>query len=78
MRPRVRSLTDNNRVELCLSLLQLDKDVDQITTHCAADAAVVHLEDFLLRIELVPNERIVYTHFSKFIFYHGNLTAGRE
>ena len=43
-----RGLHDD-RVELALALHQAFHDADEIAAHGAADAAVVHLEDFLVR-----------------------------
>ena len=39
---------DDDRVELALALHQPVEDADQVAAHGAADAAVVHLEDFLV------------------------------
>ena len=39
---------DDDRVELALALHQAVDDADEVAAHGAADAAVVHLEDFLV------------------------------
>ena len=43
---------DDYCVQLRLALAQLGEDVDEVATHRAADAAVIHLKDFLIRVEL--------------------------
>ena len=42
---------DQDAVELVLALHQPFDDADQVAAHGAADAAVVHLEDFLVGID---------------------------
>jgi hypothetical protein len=42
---------DQDAVELVLALHQAFDDADQVAAHGAADAAVVHLEDFLVGID---------------------------
>src|SRR5205085_6534207 len=42
---------DQDGVELVLALHQTRKNADQIAAHGAADAAVVHLEDFFVGVD---------------------------
>ena len=59
---------DDDVVELpavLLALHQLHQDRDEVDAHGAADAAIVHLEDVLVRLELVLDERVVHAHLTK-------------
>ena len=55
---------DDDRVELALALHQAFDDADEIAAHGAADAAVVHLEDFLVGAD---HEVIVDANLAEFI-----------
>jgi hypothetical protein len=57
---------------LPLALHELADNADKVAADGAADAAVVHLEDFLVGID---DEIVIHTEFSKFIDHHGVLLA---
>lgn len=56
---------DDDSIQRRFALDQAAEDPDQVTTDGAADAAVVHLEDFLLSIELLFDECIVDTNLAE-------------
>ena len=63
---------DQNVVELIPTLEELTEDADEITADGAADAPVVHLEDFLVGID---DQCVVDTDLAKLIFDHRNALA---
>ncbi len=63
---------DENPVQLVLAFEQATKNADEITAHAAADAAVVHLEEFLLALD---HELVIDAHFAKFVFDHREFLA---
>jgi hypothetical protein len=63
---------DQNGVEAALALHQALDDADEIAAHGAADAAVVHLEDFFLGID---HELVVDAEFAEFVDDDGVLLA---
>ena len=65
---------DDDRVELALALHQAFDDPDQIAAHGAADAAVVHLEHFLVRAD---DELVVDADLAEFVDDHGVTFAVR-
>ena len=65
---------DDDGVELALALHQPFDDADEVAAHRAADAAVVHLEDFLVGAD---DEIIVDADFAEFIDDDGELLAVR-
>ena len=65
---------DDDGVELALALQQPFDDADQIAAHRAADAAVVHLEDFLVGAD---DEIIVDADLAEFIDDDGEFPAMR-
>ena len=64
------------KLELALgaTFVQAVEDADQITAHCAADAAVVHLNDLLFA---VGEDFVVDALFAEFILNHRNFFAVR-
>ncbi len=65
---------DDDRVELSLALQQAFDDADEIAAHRAADAAIVHLENFFVGAD---DEIIVYADLAEFIDDDGELAAVR-
>jgi hypothetical protein len=65
---------DQNAVELALALEQPVDDADEIAAHGAADAAVVHLEDFLVRAD---DEVVVDADLAELVHDHGVFLAVR-
>ena len=63
---------DQDAVELVLALHQPFDDADQVAAHGAADAAVVHLEDFLVGVH---HEVVVDTQLAEFVHDDGVLLA---
>ena len=62
----------STRVELVAALAQLGQDADEVAAHAAADAAVVQLEDFLVRLD---DELVVDADLAEFVFDHGDALA---
>ena len=58
---------DENRVEAVAAFHQSVDDADQVAAHRAADAAVVHLEDFLVGID---DEVVVDADVAEFVDDH--------
>mmetsp|Transcript_20399 Transcript_20399/g.33157 ORF Transcript_20399/g.33157 Transcript_20399/m.33157 type:complete len:218 (-) Transcript_20399:138-791(-) len=46
---------------------------DQVSADSATDAAIVHLDDIFLILELVADQRIIHAHSTEFVFDHGVL-----
>jgi hypothetical protein len=63
---------DENAVELVLALEQAGEDADEVAAHAAADAAVVHLEEFFLALD---DELVVDADLAEFVFDHGEFFA---
>jgi hypothetical protein len=63
---------DQDAVELVLALHQSFDDADQVATHGAADAAVVHLEHFLVGVH---HEVVVDAELTEFVHDHGVFLA---
>ena len=63
------SSLDHDGVELIPAFHQVPEDADEIAAHRAADAAVVHLKDFLVRLH---DEFVVDPDFAEFVFDHGD------
>ena len=61
---------DQDAIELVLPLQQPAENADEVTAHAAADAAVVHLEQFLLALD---HELVVDPDLAEFILDHGEL-----
>mmetsp|Transcript_7911 Transcript_7911/g.32110 ORF Transcript_7911/g.32110 Transcript_7911/m.32110 type:complete len:237 (+) Transcript_7911:616-1326(+) len=59
-------------VELLLLTHQAVEDADEVAAHRAADAAVVHLEDLLLRLD---HERVVDADLAELVLNHGDPLA---
>ncbi len=59
---------DDDRVELALALHQPLDDADEVAAHGAADAAVVHLEHFLVGAD---DELVVDADLAEFVDDHG-------
>mmetsp|Transcript_7860 Transcript_7860/g.19089 ORF Transcript_7860/g.19089 Transcript_7860/m.19089 type:complete len:374 (+) Transcript_7860:431-1552(+) len=66
---------DNHRIVLLLPLRESDERLHQVTAHRAADAAVVHRDHVLLRLELVLDERGVDVEGAKLVFDDRDLLA---
>ncbi len=67
---------DDDRVETAAPLHQPVDDVDEVAAHGAADAAVVHLEDFLVRAD---DEVVVDADLAELVDDHGvALPCGSE
>jgi hypothetical protein len=56
---------DDDSVERGFALHEAAQDADEITTDSAADAAIVHLEDLLFRVELLLDQSIVDTNLAE-------------
>ncbi len=56
---------DHDIVKLIPALHEITQDAQQIATHRAADAAVIHLENLFVRLD---NQLVVHPHFSEFVF----------
>ena len=56
-------------VALVAAFHQAADDADEIAAHGAADAAVIHFEDFLLGID---DEFVVDADFAELVFDHGD------
>ena len=56
---------DDDAVELSLALDEAAQDADEIAADRAADATVVHLEDLLLGVKLLLDQRIVDTDLAE-------------
>ena len=65
---------DDDRVELALAPHQPFDDADQVAAHGAADAAVVHLEHFLVGAD---DELVVDADFAELVDDHGVALAVR-
>jgi hypothetical protein len=59
-------------VKLVAALHEVPKNADQIPAHCAADAPIVHLKQFLLCID---HQLMVDPDLTKLIFDHRNSQA---
>ena len=55
---------DQNTVKFIAAVHQTTQDMNQISSHRAADAAIIHLEDFFICID---NQCIIYTDFTEFV-----------
>jgi len=60
------------RSNLSRSRNEIPENADQVAAHGAADASVVHLEDFFLGID---HEILIDTDFSELVFDHGDALA---
>jgi hypothetical protein len=58
---------DENVIELVPSFHQVAEDADQIASHGAADAAVVHFEHFFVCID---DERLIDADLAEFVLDH--------
>ena len=65
---------DNNGVELAFPAHQAVDDAHQVATHGATDAAIVHLEDFLVGID---HQFVVDADFAEFVDDDGEFLAVR-
>ena len=63
---------DDDAVELVAPLHQPADDADQVAAHGAADAAVVHLEHFLVAVH---DEVVVDAEFAELVDHHGVFAA---
>ena len=63
---------DQDVVELVLALEQVAEDADQVAAHGAADAAVVHLEDFFLGLD---DQIFIDADLAEFVFDDGDAFA---
>mmetsp|Transcript_30441 Transcript_30441/g.54527 ORF Transcript_30441/g.54527 Transcript_30441/m.54527 type:complete len:288 (+) Transcript_30441:602-1465(+) len=61
-----------NGVQLLLALHQLGEDADEITAHCAAHTAIVHLKDFLLCLH---NQGVIDAHLAILVLDNRDLQA---
>ena len=59
--------------QLAVLLLEFTKDADQVATHGAADAAVVHLDDLLFRV--LQQDLVVDAHLAELVLDHGDTPA---
>ena len=60
---------DQDPVELVAPLDQVSQDADQVASHGAADAAVVHLEDFFVGID---HQLLIDADLAKLVLDHGD------
>ena len=58
---------DQDSVERAFALEQIADDTDQVAAHGAADAAVVHLEDFFVGVD---NQLVIDADLAKFVDDH--------
>ena len=63
---------DENEIELVLAFEQFAEDADEIAANGAADAAVVHFEDFFLGLD---HQILIDADLAEFIFDDGNAFA---
>ncbi len=56
---------DDHAVQLVLALHEPGQDANEITADSAADAAVVHLEDFFFRVKLLLDKRVIDANLSE-------------
>ena len=63
---------DEDVVKLVFALEKIAQDANEIAAHRAANAAVVHLEKFLVGID---NEFVIDPDFAEFIFDHGDFES---
>ena len=63
---------DQDAVERVLALEEAAEDADQVAAHGAADAAVIHLEQFLVAGD---DELVVDADLAEFVFDHGEFFA---
>ena len=56
-------------VDLSLPVYQLGKNSDEVAANVAADAAIIHLEDFFVGVD---NKILVNTDFTEFVFDDGD------
>ncbi len=63
---------DEDAVEAVFSFEEGAEDADQVAADGAADAAVVHFEDFLVGTD---DQLMVYTDFAEFVFDHSDAMA---
>ena len=63
---------DEHGVEAVLAFHQVAENADEVAAHGAADAAVVHLEDLLVRAD---DEFVVDADLAEFIFDDGDAFA---
>ena len=59
---------DDDAVELVAPLHQAADDADQVAAHGATDAAVVHLEHFLIAVH---DEVVINAEFTELVDHHG-------
>ena len=57
-------------VEALLALCELREDAHEVSTHGAAHAPVVHLEELLLRLDAGADELVVDAHLAEFVLNH--------
>ncbi|MNX84505.1 hypothetical protein D3C86_1163060 [compost metagenome] len=60
---------DDDVVELVLALHEVAEDPDEVTTHGAADAAVIHLEDLFFGAD---HKLLVDAYFTELVFDHSD------
>ena len=63
---------DEDGVEAVLAFHQPAEDAEEVAAHGAADAAVVHLEDFLVTLD---DELVVHAHLAELVLDDGDLPA---
>ena len=56
-------------IKLLLSLPQLVEDAHEISSHCAADAPVIHFENLLLCRD---DQRVIHPNLPKLVLNHGD------
>ena len=63
---------DENGIEPILALHQPTENTEEIAAYGAANAAVIHFENFLVRLN---DQLVVDAHFTELIFNHRNFFA---
>lgn len=63
---------DEDTIEPVLAFHEATEDADEIATHAAADAAVVHLEEFFVALD---NELVVDADFTELVFDDGEFLS---
>ena len=60
-----REAYDDHAVQLVLALHEPGQDANEVTADSAADATVVHLEDFFFRVKLLLDKRVIDANLSE-------------
>jgi hypothetical protein len=63
---------DQDRIEPAFALHQAFNDADEVAAHSAANAAIIHFEDFFIGVD---NQVIVDADFAELVDYDGEFLA---